>query len=294
MEPSQAVCFAAAFIAIVTVVIVVGVSYHAHQTAEWQKAFSRLADHYGGRVERGAGFSPWPRVEFPYRGHRVLVDMYSTGGKHPVYFTQFRTTWPDQRTRCEVFPDSLMTRIGKFFGMQDIEIGSPRFDADYIIHGSDVGDVRRLLTPGVQSAIGRLRRFGYNVDIYVNVCQGVLLVKKRGKFPRPRDLLAFTAYSLELFDEALKTLVDPAAGIEFVESAEKEPANLEASICQICGEPIEGGIVYCRACRTPHHHDCWEYYGACSTYGCNCREFVAPRKEAPKERRAAQPRVRRK
>lgn len=287
MEPSQAVCFAGGFIAIVTVVIVVGVSYHAHQTAEWQKTFSRLADRYGGRVERGAGFSPWPRVEFRYRGHRVLVDMYSTGGKHPIHYTQLRATWPEQRSRCEVYPDSLMTRIGKFFGMQDIEIGSPQFDADYIIHGSDVGDVRRLLTPGVQSAIGRLRRFGYNLDIYVNVCQGVLLVKKRGKFPRPRDLLTFTSYSLELFDEALKSQIELGEGIEFVEPSDGQRADLEAAICQICGEPIEDRVVYCRACRTPHHRDCWEYYGGCSTYGCNCREFTT-RQKRQKSKQAAQ------
>jgi hypothetical protein len=27
-------------------------------------------------------------------------------------------------------------------------------------------------------------------------------------------------------------------------------------------------MVLCRRCRTPHHHECWEYYGSCAIYGC--------------------------
>ena len=38
--------------------------------------------------------------------------------------------------------------------------------------------------------------------------------------------------------------------------------------CQICGEELEGQLVWCAKCKTPHHGDCWEFYGGCSTYGC--------------------------
>ena len=43
----------------------------------------------------------------------------------------------------------------------------------------------------------------------------------------------------------------------------------ESPICQVCGAPFDGGpIVYCASCDTPHHKDCWNYLGHCSTFGC--------------------------
>ena len=40
-------------------------------------------------------------------------------------------------------------------------------------------------------------------------------------------------------------------------------------ICQICGAPFDGSpVVYCNSCDTPHHKDCWDYLGHCSTFGC--------------------------
>ena len=44
-----------------------------------------------------------------------------------------------------------------------------------------------------------------------------------------------------------------------------------AAICQICGYPMNDEAVVCQTCETPHHKECWEYYGGCSTYGCEGR-----------------------
>ncbi len=38
--------------------------------------------------------------------------------------------------------------------------------------------------------------------------------------------------------------------------------------CQVCGDPMEERIVWCRKCRTPHHRECWIYTGMCATFGC--------------------------
>ncbi len=45
--------------------------------------------------------------------------------------------------------------------------------------------------------------------------------------------------------------------------------------CQICGEPIKDDIVLCRSCKTPHHQECWVYYGKCSTYGCGETRYLS-------------------
>ena len=55
------------------------------------------------------------------------------------------------------------------------------------------------------------------------------------------------------------------------------PASTEEStnaMCQLCGAEIEGDIVWCAECSTPHHRDCWQYNGQCTIYGCPSKRFV--------------------
>lgn len=42
--------------------------------------------------------------------------------------------------------------------------------------------------------------------------------------------------------------------------------------CQVCGVELDGAVVRCASCATPHHADCWAYVGVCSTYGCGSKE----------------------
>lgn len=47
----------------------------------------------------------------------------------------------------------------------------------------------------------------------------------------------------------------------------------DSPLCQYCGCPIEGKPCYCTACETPHHRDCFEDSGKCTTYACDCPSF---------------------
>jgi len=51
--------------------------------------------------------------------------------------------------------------------------------------------------------------------------------------------------------------------------------TLSGGECPVCGTRMEDLAVRCEACRTPHHQECWEYAGKCSTFGCAGRRFVA-------------------
>ena len=51
----------------------------------------------------------------------------------------------------------------------------------------------------------------------------------------------------------------------------EQPTNILT--CQVCGTTIDEqddltNIVACALCGAPHHCDCWDYTGMCSTYGC--------------------------
>lgn len=57
------------------------------------------------------------------------------------------------------------------------------------------------------------------------------------------------------------------------------PALVETSTaaCGVCGDPIGAAFVLCHDCGTPHHRACWEYFGRCSIYSCDCnRSEAAP------------------
>lgn len=42
-----------------------------------------------------------------------------------------------------------------------------------------------------------------------------------------------------------------------------------AVLCGVCRQPVAAGRDRaCGLCGAPHHPDCWEYTGACATYGC--------------------------
>src|SRR3989338_1590308 len=46
--------------------------------------------------------------------------------------------------------------------------------------------------------------------------------------------------------------------------------------CKVCGESINGtGMVNCSKCDTPHHSDCFQYAGKCSTFGCGNNKYYS-------------------
>jgi hypothetical protein len=112
-------------------------------------------------------------------------------------------------------------------------------------------------------------------EVVLSIGRGNFLVKVSTRFWEVDKLRTFAELSMELFD--LVSLGRPA-GIELLAGQ----AN-EIILCQICGEEIIDNAVECRRCQTPHHHDCWEYFGRCSTYGCHETRFVTTGSAAPHE-----------
>ena len=44
--------------------------------------------------------------------------------------------------------------------------------------------------------------------------------------------------------------------------------SLVGAVCRVCGARLSAPVVTCPRCESPHHADCWDYNGGCSTYGC--------------------------
>ena len=260
--------FAAVIMAVPITMVVLVVVLASKQRGRRDDALRQVAAARGGEVRPGNWMTP-PEAWIPHRGLCAHIRLYTVGGKHKKYYTELGLPWPDPRFRCEVFPDGIFQRLRLLLGMVDLEIGSPAFDRDFIVHASDHGRICEILTDGVQVAIGRLRELG-NSDVCLSIMGGWLRLRVGGWLNDRERLERFVDMCLDLYDRARREKVE---GIEFVfhDAAKSQPADV---ICQICGDAITADTVVCRDCRTPHHADCWEYYGSCSTYGCGAQSYA--------------------
>jgi hypothetical protein len=111
--------------------------------------------------------------------------------------------------------------------------------------------VRRLLRDLVGGAGGRTRVLIHDV------------FRVEGRPARnPKSLVRFARLCLQLAQHA-KLFTQQTTAVQVVETG-----SSLAGVCQVCGAELGGKLVRCSRCSTPHHADCWEYAGVCSTYGC--------------------------
>jgi hypothetical protein len=174
---------------------------------------------------------------------------------------------------CKITPAGFLSRMAYLVGRRKPLTDSPKFDLQYLIECDDPDQARRLLTRYVQVQIDRLRYFQGGNDIDVRLENGVLTVRRRGVIRNERMLRQFVSLSLELYEQAVASY---GVGIDFLKLSSEPGAD---AVCKICGDPLDlEEVVYCRVCDTPHHRECWRYFGGCSVYACGERRFNrAPR-----------------
>ncbi len=108
----------------------------------WRKLGAELNAHY---VE--GGFWKGDKVAVDHGGWTVTLDTYAVStGKVTVVYTRMRAPFVNPGGfRFNVYRKSVFSGIAKLFGMQDIEIGDPAFDDDFIVQATDELRVRALL-----------------------------------------------------------------------------------------------------------------------------------------------------
>jgi hypothetical protein len=268
-------CLAAFLFIVILIGVMMTFASQAHAGAErWGRAFSVLARRHGGWYKSGGWFGR-PSVMFRYGATSVQVESVAAGRPKRRYL-QVHIRYPDQELRCEAFPRRVNDR-GPFRGMEDVTSGLGGFESEYVIRSEDDAATRRFLSDGVQLQMNRIRYLLGNDDIYVSVQRGRLLIKKA--FPRHgghEQIEDLVQLAIDLYDQAV---LARSAAIDFVEH--QTLGSIDECVCMVCGEELLEDIVLCRRCKTPHHRDCWMYYGACSTYGCKEPHFVAPRLSQP-------------
>ena len=234
-----------------------------------QKNLERVARHLGGRYIAGGLLAGYGEIEFEHQGQTATIR-FSRRSKNK-HFTHVELRWAGPSFRCEIYPEGFLFGLAKLMGMQDIQVGEPGFDREFLITGDNVPAIKSFFSAHVQSAIFNLSR--YVSGMHVRCTPTSLTVTCRGMLVDFVHLVEFVKLCCQLCDAAV---IAQAHGIEFLEGAQlaKVAASSEAK-CMVCGETLLAEVVYCRACKTPHHRDCWSYGGGCSTYGCGGKRFAA-------------------
>lgn len=112
--------------------------------------WSQLSDEINGKFVKGSLFKG-SRVEVSHHPWTIYLDTYSVStGKTTVMYTRMRAPFIlSDNLYFKILKKGIFSDMGKFFGMQDIEIGIKDFDEDYIIKGNQEEIIKKLLSNAI-------------------------------------------------------------------------------------------------------------------------------------------------
>ena len=164
----------------------------------WRQLCSETgADYVKGGVWKG------DKVQAKHGEWTLTLDTYAVStGKTVIVFTRMRAPYvnPD-RFRFTVYRRGFFSDIAKWLGMQDIEVGHPDFDRDFIIKGTDEGKVRALFD---NAKVRELIMAQPQIHLTVKDNEGYF----GAEFPRDTDELCFHVGGIIKDVERLKLLFE--------------------------------------------------------------------------------------
>ncbi len=238
----------------------------------WNRSFLLAARRFGGDLSRGGWFRN-PSLKMRYGPTHARLAVYRYGGNNGPWCMEMVVHLPEPiGTRCEIGLRTKQRRLARsHYGLSEIELdwGDYRYYWQVLTDDGDAANL--LISRAVRTQIDQLWKFPFRSEVGVSLFPNWLIVRKIWDSTRPIEIESFAEMTLSLFDQLQ---LARSAGIEFLEGS--APVIIEDAHCRICGDAMLRDIVLCRRCKTPHHRDCWEYAGGCSTYGCKESDYQLP------------------
>ena len=161
----------------------------------------QLSDEVGGRFHEAELFRG-SAVQARTDDWIITLDTYtvSTGQTSQTYTRLRAPYFNPEGFRFEIYRAGIFSELGKGLGMQDIEVGHPRFDEDFVIKGNAPGRVRRFFDNGkIRSLIAAQPKIRLSVKAHEGW---------RSKFPAGVDELHFQSTGVIKDLAQLRTLFD--------------------------------------------------------------------------------------
>ena len=156
--------------------------------------WSQIANDIGGKYEEGEF---WERsyINYQHANWEIVLDTFTRShGKTRHTYTRMRAPFANKDgLYFKIYREGFFSGVGKFFGMQDIEIGDSFFDDNFIIKGNDEYQISRLLEDNNLKALIEL-----NLQIHFSIRDDQGFFSK--KYPEGVE---------ELYFECLGTIKDP-------------------------------------------------------------------------------------
>ena len=192
---------------VVAVLIVMAVIYGAKAANKQDAELEQLARRLGGNLQP-SGLFKYPELRIPHLGQTATLK-YTAGGENESNKTHLTIPWPSGRLRCEIFLEGPLSGLRKLIGMQDIEIGSPDFDRQFIITGNDEAAIKAFLTPDAQARLLDLLRVNATTafsvpNMYLQIGNGLLTVTKASYLTDMETVDRFIQLFLAFYDAAMR------------------------------------------------------------------------------------------
>lgn len=108
--------------------------------------WKQIAKDIGGEFIDG-GFWKKDDLRYSHKEWELLLDTFTRShGKTSSTYTRLRVPFLNKDgLRFKIYREGFFSPVGKFFGMQDIQIRDPRFNKTYIIQGNNPQKIEQLL-----------------------------------------------------------------------------------------------------------------------------------------------------
>lgn len=229
----------------------------------WNRTYYRLSQKYGGKGKSGGVMYGYyfstPTLFFDYGRTYCKLKSRRDWLLFGARTTELRMHWPALAAYL-----SIVCPPGR--NLSDTSGKTPEEDSFFTkfdIRANQITTTERMITPSLKWQLEKLRTLNPKNYLNVTLIGRHLTVSKPGFITDYGTLHEFIRLSLELFDLLMLSEED---GISFVTQTDVQ--LVENVNCPVCIGKIEGPMVVCRRCRTPHCRECWEYNGRCATFAC--------------------------
>lgn len=174
-------------------------SLHELFRSSQDEIWSQLSQEIGAEYRKD--FLAGNTVMLKHRRWEVKMDTYTTNGGRLI-FTRIQAPYVNlDNFRFNIYRKDAFSWLGKLTGMQDITIGDPFFDEQFIVQGKPEDFVVGLLTkPKVRELIQR------QPDIHFQIRDDEGLFGRT--MPKDVDVLSFSAPGIIEDKQRLKQLFD--------------------------------------------------------------------------------------
>ncbi|HEY9187620.1 MAG TPA: hypothetical protein PKW14_02165 [Bacteroidota bacterium] len=178
--------------------------------------FISLAEKLGlEKVDAPSGFlTKFPEISGKYRGHNIRIYMFTQkqgeGKSRKITINTAIEVFVDNPIayRLDVYEEGLLSKLNKFFGMQDVIIGKEKFDKEFIIKTNDEEITKKILNDKICNELLFManKRFGFGFEfgtkkIFYDEPKFMTNKKKSEWFERVLNILVDIA---EEFEKVIK------------------------------------------------------------------------------------------